>query len=417
MAVEQAKPLDGTPVQKGIEDSGKRKASGSVNPVVATSRVVYEATNLVRIDDEGVKDAARLIYQKLLAEAYTPRTWRTHSLHILPPEPYDENNPQTKQVLDWIFLISALNFSFWSELEGTPERYGVEWRTGWGSEAAAVHTGYWSLVAALNRAIEEDIPITDPCFYASEKKCPDSLLTHVFRPAAICKETIPLLLERISVMREVGIILTNSFGGSFQGFLREFHRRYDGQGSAIDLVKMVVETFPCFKDESLFHSTKVHLWKRPQILVAETWAAFFPLSPSDPHPIFPGARGPQISELTMFADYRVPQILHHLRILSYPDSLVEKLQAGVLLPSGCREELSLRTSSIIAVERVQEEILALIVADDPDGCSDLSSSVSSVLIDFFLWDLAKRVESGEEEINGIETHDMVPIHRTRSIWY
>jgi hypothetical protein len=91
------------------------------------------------------------IRQRLLAETYTPRTWRTHDLHICPADPYDPTDLNNKRVLDWIFLISALNFSFWSEKEGTPDRYGVEWRRGWGKDERMVHTGYWSLVAALDR--------------------------------------------------------------------------------------------------------------------------------------------------------------------------------------------------------------------------------------------------------------------------
>lgn len=162
----------------------------------------------------------------------------------------------------------------------------------------------------------------------------------------------------------------------------------------------------------------VHLWKRPQILVAETWAAFFPPGgAADPHPIFSGQRGPQISDLTMFADYRVPQILHHLRILSYPPSLIEKLSAGEYLAPGSKEELSLRASSIIAVERVRNAILEIIREEEPDNMATLGSTLSSVLIDFFLWDLAKRVESGIESIEDIKTEHLVPIHRTRSIWY
>lgn len=54
-------------------------------------------------------------------------------------------------MLDWIFLISSLNFSFWSEKEGRPDRYGVEWLCSWESEETKIWTGYWSLVAALNR--------------------------------------------------------------------------------------------------------------------------------------------------------------------------------------------------------------------------------------------------------------------------
>lgn len=170
------------------------------------------------------------IHEKLRSESYTPRSWRTLPLHICPLEPYNPTEPSNKAILNWIFLISALNFSFWSEKEGQSDRYGVEWQKGWDNDEKAVYTGYWSLVASLDRgryfhhlviirsdfsllALQDDsIPITDPNFYSSETLCPDSLIESVFRPAAHCSETIPLLRERIAIMREVGFILCNVRG-------------------------------------------------------------------------------------------------------------------------------------------------------------------------------------------------------------
>lgn len=58
-----------------------------------------------------------------------------------------------------------------------------------------------------NLALEEGIPITDPTFYASEERCPDGLIEHVFRVAPQAREGLPLLSERIAIMREVGAIL------------------------------------------------------------------------------------------------------------------------------------------------------------------------------------------------------------------
>ncbi|KAF7355547.1 Queuosine salvage protein [Mycena sanguinolenta] len=388
--------------------------SESTNPVVESAEFAYQKTNIVHLNEIGVRMAAKHIHDKIRIESYSPRTWRTHPLHICPVEPYSPTEPLNKPVLDWIFLISALNFSFWSELEGRPDRYGVLWQESWVSSKPKLYTGYWSLVASLNRALQDDsIPITDPNFYSSETLCPDSLIEHVFRPAEGCNETIPLLAQRIAIMREVGFILCHGFGGSFQGFLEEFQRQHNGQGTALQLVQKVTETFPSFRDEVYFEGRKVHLWKRAQILVAETWAAFYPASPEAVHPLFPGSLGPAIHQLTMFADYRVPQILHHLQILSYPPSLLQLLRAGTMLAPGSREELSLRAASIVAVERVRAEILTLQAKEESE-----ESAVSSVLIDFFLWDLAKRVERGEEHIEGIKTTgNMVPTHRTRSIWY
>ena len=161
------------------------------------------------------------------------------------------------------------------------------------------------------------------------------------------------------------------------------------------------------------HPLSVHFLKRAQILVAETWAAFFPdpsLSYQIPHPIIPGGG---IHKLTMFADYRVPQILHRLKILTYPPSLLALLESGHYFEHGSKEEVSIRAASIVAVEQVRDEILALRHQDKEtaaiEGVGGVDVPVSSVLIDFYLWDAAKRIEEGGEVV--------VPAHRTRSIWY
>jgi len=94
------------------------------------------------------------IYSTIIKEGYSAHSWRDHPLHIQPPEIYSPDDPRTKDCLDWIFLISSLNFSFWSQKEGSEDesrRFGVEWRTGWGQDTTKVWTGYWSLVAAINR--------------------------------------------------------------------------------------------------------------------------------------------------------------------------------------------------------------------------------------------------------------------------
>ena len=161
----------------------------------------------------------------------------------------------------------------------------------------------------------------------------------------------------------------------------------------------------------------MYFLKRAQILVAETWAAFFPapsISNPIPHPIFPGGG---IHKLTMFADYRVPQILHHLKILEYPPSLMALLESGHDFEHGSREEVSIRAASVIAVERVRDEILSLrhqskeaAGAPTAEWECGLDVPICSVLIDFYLWDAAKRIEDAGQEI-------IVPAHRTRSIWY
>ncbi len=157
-------------------------------------------------------------------------------------------------------------------------------------------------------------------------------------------------------------------------------------------------------------------------MVAETWAAFHPMPADsqrqtvgvprlDAHPFFPSGVG----QLTMFADYRVPQILHHLRILDYPPSLVQILKDHDSVPHGSREELSIRAASILAVEEIRNEISKM--GETENERRDRGVDVSSVVIDFYLWDFAKRIEAGEDSAKGIRTQPALPAHRTRSIWY
>lgn len=150
-------------------------------------------------------------------------------------------------------------------------------------------------------------------------------------------------------------------------------------------------------------------------MVAETWAAFYPSDAVTKHPFFPAG----VQQLTMFADYRVPQILHYLLIIDYPEHFIQTLKAFTLLPSRCREEMSIRAASILAVEAIRDEINSLEEEHERSNESNDTQDnyISSVLIDFYLWDLAKSVETGQETIEGIETGEMIPAHRTRSIWY
>ena len=92
----------------------------------------------VAIDSQSTKTAAAMIYSQMQKKEYSPKTWSLHDLH---PTAKDEST------VAFIFTMDLLNFSFWSEKDDEG-RFAIEYRgTRW--------TGYWSLVAALQRALEE----------------------------------------------------------------------------------------------------------------------------------------------------------------------------------------------------------------------------------------------------------------------
>lgn len=110
--------------------------------------------------------------------------------------------------------------------------------------------------------------------------------------------------------------------------------------SAAALVNILADNFPSFNDVVRFENRKsVRLLKRAQICVADIWAAF-------------DGEGfghfDDIDKITMFADYRVPQMLNTLGCLWYSPLLDNAIRRKKLIESGCSWEIQLRGSSSVS---------------------------------------------------------------------
>ena len=101
-----------------------------------------------------------------------------------------------------------------------------------------------------------------------------------------------------------------------------------------------------------------------------------------------------IGSLTMFADYRVPQILRSMGILTYSPHLEELIDSMEEIPWGGEFEVELRAQTVVAVDKLQKLLkqrgLDLLVLE----------------CDWLLW---QKGEDLKDEI--------LPHHRTLSIYY
>ncbi|KAL9593582.1 MAG: hypothetical protein Q9219_007487 [cf. Caloplaca sp. 3 TL-2023] len=351
----QSLVIDGAPSPKTIDTK-----------VLKDAEYVYNHSIDVALDTHGTKSAASTIWKLMQEKNYSPKTWSEHTLH---PKTKDES------AVNFIFLMDLLNFCFWSEHSDPQQSFSVEYR---GQE----FNGYWSLVASVHRALEQDIPITKPAFWINEIEFSDDLLKGVFRSAT--SEPIPLLDQRIRCIREAGRILASEFNGSVLSLIDQANH------SAASLVHLLTTYFPCFNDTAKLESKTIHFHKRAQIFVADLWACFEGRSFGSFH---------DIDTITMFADYRIPQMLHSLGCLRYGPSLENHIRNLREIESGCSWEVQLRGCSIWCVELIRREI----IRQHP------KAEINAILIDFFLYDMMKqRVKEGIESI---------PHHRTRSIWY
>ncbi|KAJ8128793.1 hypothetical protein O1611_g4841 [Lasiodiplodia mahajangana] len=273
--------------------------------VLEGAEYVYDNSIDVALDMRATKNAAAFIYDQMQQKQYSTETWAEHELH---PKTKDEST------VAFIFIMDLLNFSFWS-LRPEGERFAVSYRD-------KTWTGYWSLVASLQRALEEEA----------------------------------------------------------------------ANGSAAALVNLLARDFSCFRDEFQFEGRRkpIRFLKRAQILVADIWGCFNGES-------YGAFR--DIDKITMFADYRVPQILATLGCIGYSPPLQALISRKETLESGSKYEMQLRACSIWCVELIRREIKR----HNPEA------TVNAILIDFFLYDTMKALEADGKE--------SMPHHRTRSIWY
>lgn len=239
------------------------------------------------------------------------------------PLPVCANNSS----IDWLFVSDTLNFSFWALDED--QHYTFELK-------GVRYTGYMALCAAITKALESGIPITSPEYYS---KITEEQAKTIFSDAS--NEPIPMIEDRVKNLQESGRVLMEKFDGSFANCVKLC------SNSAQKLLELVVSNFPSFRDEAVIEGTRVSLYKRAQILVADIWGLFKGQGLGQFH---------DIDSITMFADYRVPQSLVHFGALEYSARLMEKLHANHMFQNGDREEVEIRGCSLHAVELVVDEL-------------------------------------------------------------
>lgn len=231
------------------------------------------------------------------------------------------------------------------------------------------------------------IDITNPQFYS---KITVEQLEKIFESDD--QETkAPLLKERVACLQEVGKKLLDEYNGDFLNVV------VSANGSAKKLLEIIVAEFPCFRDEAVYEGQQVSIYKRAQILVGDVYA----FTRGEGHGDFKDLR----DTITMFADYRIPQVLVHFGALTYSEELMDDLKNDKLLENGEPKEVEIRGASIYIVEAAKEKVLLDLAENHPEIST---KHVNSVLIDHFLWDYRRA---------NADFLSYIPFHKTISIYY
>lgn len=314
----------------------------SLRPVIEHSQAVLIDTDRLTTVAAGV-DAAALRLP----------TWDEPPLAV-------HNDPTA--LAEFLLLFNTINYCYW----GDPK---------WVADLPGPPTdGIIGLLRALDHALATGVPLLDAVFLAQIDGATLGAILH-----GRDGTRLPLLDARAAALREAGRVLLERFAGRFT------HVVDAAAGDALRLVELLVTRFPSWNDVASWDGHTVRFYKRAQLAAAMLYEAL--------HGQRQGALS-GIERLTVFADYKLPQVLRGLGILHYSPELAAAVDARRPIASHSRAEIEIRANTVWACERLRQAV----ALRRPD--------VMALHIDYWLWSTGQRLPP-----------DTPPYHRTSTTFY
>jgi hypothetical protein len=317
--------------------------------VLETVKRVAEVSRRVRIDHQVLADFCDTLLKNDIG--VPPWNERYH---------YRGGDRDT---VAYLLVLDSLNFCFW------PKSGKAKWEIDYESETLS---GYYALAASLKKAVASGIPIIKADYLTG-------LSLDELKQVLDGRGELQLLEDRVHILNGLGRVLSHRYEGEASNVVAA------AGNSAVELVRLIAERLPSFKDVAGYQGYTVFFYKRAQIFAADLYAAF-------------QGKGwgsfTDIERLTAFADYKLPQVLRHLDILRYDQALSEKVDRGTLLDAGSPEEVEIRAGTIWAVELMRRKL------------ERRGRIFKAIEIDWILWNMGQDVAFKAK-----------PYHFTRSVFY
>ena len=313
--------------------------------ILESVKYVVDNSKFVKINQSKLSDFVKI--------------FKKHKEHYwLLDSPFDLDRLDKNQKLMVVVVFNAISFSYWGDPYWNVEYKGKRYTR-----------GSWSLMACIFRALGEGKNILDAKYLSEITK---KELGIILRG----NTEIPLLNERVKILREIGSVLLKRYDGNFSNVIKE------SKGDAIKLMGIILDSFQSFQDFAYYNNKKILFQKRAQGLVEGIYSIF-------------NGKGfgklKNVNSLTALADYIIPNMLRKVGILKYSEKLIKKVDNKVILKKGCPEEIEIRANTIWAIELIRREL------------TSKNIKVSALNINDYLWTIGGEVKT--------------PFHLTRTTSY
>lgn len=236
--------------------------------------------------------------------------------HWLVSSPFGLLDLPVDVIVNFLLIFEAIDFSFW----GNP-KWSIQTETG-------SLDGSIALLYSLLK-------------YVKENKTTDLSNIKKNEFANILKGNIeiPLLEERLKIVRQVSKTVNKKMNGNFYKYIENIN-------SDCELFEIIISNFPNFKDERIYDGKKIYFYKLAQLLTSDILHI---------REIKEKIKM-EYSHLIGCADYRIPQVLREMGILIYDKELTNFVDKQIELPINSEYEVEIRANMLIVIDMIYEQL-------------------------------------------------------------
>ncbi len=269
--------------------------------------------------------------------------------------PYGIYDMSTKDIVNFLLIYDAIDFSFWGNPKWTINVNGKNLDGG----IALLHC-IFNLFKDRN---SEDV----------YQKL-ENISLEDFGNLLKGNVDIPLLKERYEIVKRIATIVNRKMNGNFYDYIKD--KKCDK-----DIFKVILDNFTNFEDTRTYQGKTIYFYKLAQLLT------------SDILHVVENKEQVQVdySNLLGCADYKIPQVMQGFGILEYDSELFSILESKSEIEENSPFEVKIRASMIIVINYIHEQI---------------NKSIDRIDINNFIWG------KGQDK-----TKDYRPYHLTRTISY
>lgn len=284
-----------------------------------------------------------------------PELLRFDDVHYLTKVPYNVYAMSTKDIINFLLIYDAIDFSFWGNPKWTINVNDKELDGG----IALLHCIFKLFNGRNSEEVYREL---------------ENMTLEDFKVILKGNVDIPLLEERYKIVNGIAKIVNGKMSGNFYGYI-------EGETIDKDIFKIILENFSSFKDTREYQGKTIYFYKLAQLLTSDI--------------LHVAETKEQVkvdySNLVGCADYKIPQVMQEIDILEYDDELTQLLESRTPIEENSEYEVEIRASMMVVVNYIWEQI---------------HKSIDRIDINDFVW------SKGQDK-----TKQYKPYHLTRTTSY